>query len=564
MFAGYSLIQNSITTTYGSPAPLPGRIPAVATNTVYIKQTDFTDGPYVITAPGTYVLSEDVVFDPFPNAFEDVFDHLARFPAVGHEYVLGYFAAIIIYGENIVLDLNGHTIRQSLLHNYQQRFFALIELANRPFLPGQGPADFGSPIVGCRNVTIRNGVLGLSSHHGIHGNNADHVNIQNITIFDFEVAGISLNGCTNVRIERVDVRQNYRNIRANGYFSNAMFTIKKLMSVKAETVAAGMGANGIVALSVLHTVDELLERLRRSVVDFYMGVVVLNRAPTNPDSILYVNDAPYVTDGHCYGISLNTTGLMVNEYRHTFAPGSHTIFLTDVTIADLDCRPVEYRVLCDLPYDQVRAAPNIQTHAQVSKGAFGDIIDFFRCVDGNQRFTHVGNALVLPQVFLGTVPDTIREWMRDGTPDFQARVAGISVLTNLDIMAHVMKGTIGLFLSSVDRVRAKNVTIKNIRNRSNLGCPDYAGTNPTVHCGARTAGVLMASARDVEFIDTTIDGISSDCGEAYGYFSHGECAPFSHVGDRIGSLRVNVPYHSPTTSASVTPCVARSIAQNKI
>ena len=52
-----------------------------------------------------------------------------------------------------------------------QRFFSVIELANSPFIPGVGPAQFvsggGTAYVSATNVTVFGpGVIGRSSHHG--------------------------------------------------------------------------------------------------------------------------------------------------------------------------------------------------------------------------------------------------------------------------------------------------------------------------------------------------------------------------------------------------------------
>ena len=69
-----------------------------------------------------------------------------------------------------------------------QRFFALIELANTPFIPKTGPANFGDTISPANNVIIKNGTLSLSSHHSIHGNNNDKIYIHDIIFKDFEVA----------------------------------------------------------------------------------------------------------------------------------------------------------------------------------------------------------------------------------------------------------------------------------------------------------------------------------------------------------------------------------------
>lgn len=41
-----------------------------------------------------------------------------------------------------------------------------------------------------------NGILGRSSHHGIHGNSMAEIFLYDLKIKDFEVGGISLNGAS--------------------------------------------------------------------------------------------------------------------------------------------------------------------------------------------------------------------------------------------------------------------------------------------------------------------------------------------------------------------------------
>ncbi len=94
---------------------------------------------------------------------------------------IGFFAAIAIPADDVSVDLNDYTLEQSEEHALLQRFYANIELASAPFIPGQGPHDFGSTFDPANNVTILNGTLGLSSHHGIHGNRNENVTIQNTT-----------------------------------------------------------------------------------------------------------------------------------------------------------------------------------------------------------------------------------------------------------------------------------------------------------------------------------------------------------------------------------------------
>lgn len=519
--------------------------------TVYISQKDFEKGPYVITESGKYILTEDIVFDPFPNKFEDIFDSLVSFPDHNHNFVLGYFAAIIIYGSNIDLDLGGYTIRQSYIHNLQQRFFSIIELADRPFMPGQGPANFGSPLVGCSNVVIRNGILGFSSHHGIHGNKPVGVTIQDVVIYDYEVAGISINGGQNITMTNVEVRHNYKNVLVNALFSNAIFTIKKLMLKERHEPSATITVNNS---SI--GIHQIYERLYQSVIDAYTDIVNnVDIGTTNPDSKIYLNPSK-LTDGNCYGISLNAPGLLVNEYKQELEPGSSQITLTNVTIADIDCNPTE--VLTVTPTSMNQLGLNPQTFPVVNKGPFGDVINYWNCVNESGQFE--SNALVLAQIMTGTVSQSLLDWIKSGSSDFNDRVKELTVLNNLDIMAHVMKGTIGLFLSSVENVVCKGIKIYSIHNQSEIGNQDYLERGHA-YVGARTCGVLVASSKVIRFEDVSIHDIVSKNGEAYGYYLYGKCKQltFPTYFGNIGSLKTTADYSNPSKS---TKSVVKNIGMD--
>lgn len=543
-------------------APVGTYIPASSTTSAAgggggvvtkIYQRDFANGPLVLTQPGKYLVMEDIVFDPF-DKFEDIFDSLGSFPDMNHHYVLGYFAAIIIHGSGIDLDLGGFCIRQSHMHNLQQRFFAIIELADRPFMPGQGPADFGAPLRGCTDVRIHNGTLGLSSHHGIHGNNPTNVSISDIVMYDYEVAGITINGGKGIRLTNVEVRQNYRNVLVNGFYSNAVFTLKKLISKERHDTSIGLPAASVHTHVGVVSIHQIMDRLRRSIVDAYADIVrEVPVGTSNGDSAFYANPSR-LTDGNCYGISLNTTGLLVNEYRDEFVPGSSNISLTNVVISDIECIPSEIPTVTSTPRDQVQSHSNPQTLPEVNKGPFGDVIDYWRC-SVNGRFNVDRNPLALAQIMTGTVADTMMDWIRSGASDLETRVnAGdLTVLNNLDIMAHVMKGTIGLFISSIENVMCKSVRIANIRNRSQRGNDQFWTSTRHPYVGARTCGVLVAASKNVQMSSMTIDNIVSDYGEAYGYYLYGACSRVA-IADpvrSVKSLRVDNPdYLHPSLSTA--------------
>merc|ERR1712232_1506642 len=91
------------------------------------------------------------------------------YPTKNGPYILGFFAAITIESDDVIIDLNGKKISQSRLFYLKQRFFNTIELGSSPFIPRQRPGNFGNMIKMPERVTIHNGYLGLTSHNAIHG-----------------------------------------------------------------------------------------------------------------------------------------------------------------------------------------------------------------------------------------------------------------------------------------------------------------------------------------------------------------------------------------------------------
>ena len=145
---------------------------------IELSSSDFEDGTYRITKSGHYIFTEDITFDP-PREVSSTYP---RMP-----FRLGFFSAITVECPDVVIDLNGHTLKQSEAHALHQRFFALIELADQPFLMGQGPANFGPDTPGgAVRCVVQNGVCGRSSHHGIHGNDVTDVVIHNMVFIDLK------------------------------------------------------------------------------------------------------------------------------------------------------------------------------------------------------------------------------------------------------------------------------------------------------------------------------------------------------------------------------------------
>jgi hypothetical protein len=98
-----------------------------------------------------------------------------------YSFQLGYFAAIAVTANNVDIHLNGFTLEQSPAHALMQRFFALIELANSPFVPNTGPAMFVGPeevFRAASNLRILGpGTLGRSSHHSRFGSKKEGMQV---------------------------------------------------------------------------------------------------------------------------------------------------------------------------------------------------------------------------------------------------------------------------------------------------------------------------------------------------------------------------------------------------
>ena len=83
---------------------------------VKLYQSDFNRGTYRITKPGLYQLQESIVFHPQPthDLFPTDLQLQGEYPGRPGPYSLGFFAAITVEAKDVILDLGGHTIQQSV------------------------------------------------------------------------------------------------------------------------------------------------------------------------------------------------------------------------------------------------------------------------------------------------------------------------------------------------------------------------------------------------------------------------------------------------------------------
>lgn len=480
-----------------------------------LNNTMFANGTYRITRPGTYILEEDICFNP--NRYDN---HLPR-PDQDKKYpksqgfVLGFFAAITIETSNVILDLNGYTIKLNDLFNLRQRFCALIELASSPFIPKQGPGNFGKVINSANNTIIRNGTLGKVSHHGIHGNGCKNILIENIQFKDFEVAAIAINGGHNITVNNCQVLNANSNITVLSTYSHARFDLPFLKKInnKSKEELFLRRHYGIISLKQLERDIENEVMLFEKAVEY--GWKTIN-------SIFFNKSGLY--DGNVYGIVFNSLGVVIGDFkkmRNEDTQGNVNIVIKNVSIENIVSNSTEI-----ISIKNIENSKDGVYGKSALVGPAGDVFDILTNTDdeGYYKGTIIGD-LQMALAYHGTdkedkgttnIPmDICEKWLNEKVNIMtivcqdETKIADYSfkycINREKDSMAHSMKGNIGLFISQGKDVLIDNVYIYNVSNKS----IKKENTQST-----KAYGILVTGSENIVIKDNVvIKGITSLFGQ---------------------------------------------------
>ena len=484
-------------------------------NVIYIKNDDFKNGTYRIKKSGKYVLSENITFEPNNNIFpldksesyncelnynlldnfhptteqlieedEDTVDVVNKYPK--NTYQFGFLAAITIEADDVELDLNGYTIKQSNIHHIQQRFFTVIQLNKSPFIHNQGPANFGS-ITFPKNIYIHNGTIGKSSHHSILGNGNKNIIIEKINLVDYEVGGIALNGSSNTIIDNVHILNSLKKVEINFLYSNALYTRRFLNEIrlsKNETI----DINGEVK-DINNIICNLqMEMMFKVLVPLYLqnnftiptNIMEQFNMQNTINSDIFINKE-LLPEGNIYGIVLNKLGVVINDFIETFIEHdkNKNILIKKIHIKNLDSNPKQILAICGNGIDT--------DNNKVHKGAVGNVIPYELCLNDDYSYKPnvATNATFILAKYLNSntneqinsktiyVPDCIFNWVKgDSVLDNNFITNHKLKYINLrDQMFHYMKGNICLFISGASNVILENI---NIFDRNSGVINDYS------------------------------------------------------------------------------------------
>mmetsp|Transcript_39963 Transcript_39963/g.63972 ORF Transcript_39963/g.63972 Transcript_39963/m.63972 type:complete len:993 (+) Transcript_39963:182-3160(+) len=462
------------------------------TTVVEVYNDDFKDGTYRILQPGIYKIMEDIEFDMNAGDYSNPNAEGMWYPREEQEreymgsggtfigpYAMGFFAGFAIEADDVTVDLNGHTLKMSAVFHHQQRWFSVIEVGSKAFISGQGPANFGPYMTYANNVVIKNGIIGRSSHHGIHANGFENLHIHDVVVKDFEVAGMAMNGFIGLKLENCEIGPVYQEVPVMGVYTQARIMLPRLRKVAADNPYGQVTFNGRGSFTADEVLDELSAQMDIMFEHFINGKE-WTEIDEDPNRIIaarktFENTKGLPSSSTAYGIFLNSYGASV--FAISGAPGtSDTAIIKNVHIHGLYKDPWE--------------VPRIV----LTKGPFNDIMDFTRVTNDGLETTnsvYIGSAYtdaqyaihklsedwgVLGHSVVGTKVDS---WISEGKTMGSAKVR-----CNGDIMLHVTKGVFGLRIDNVDNVQIDGLEIEDLQNIGELGsyvCGHYESTDDGGH-----------------------------------------------------------------------------------
>lgn len=440
---------------------------------VILTNADFSEGTLIVTHACLLDLQEDVVFGPNPHhgftvrrpEQSDTYKHESGFS-------VGFFAAISIEARSgVVLEGNGHTFSQHPSHAMLQRFYAHIELANSPFVVGEGPVPFAPLFRPAKNVLIKNVRFGRSAHFGVSGNGNENIFLQHLTFADYEIAAFKLNGVHGALVQDVRALGHFTNVPVNAEFSQTTFLLDMLKRAPHRPPELDSAIHRIQALHVQARADiESLGRISKT----------LHEEAYN----LFASDSGIQTGGTTYGFVITDLGSAVGPIQmdHSEKGSSRDVFIERVSVTGTRSHTVEFVTLVDhkgqFIHGPIGGLLNIdrifKQYGSITKDPLANLMfEFARYYETLSPTSRHG--LGRPNI-----PIPLLMWVeRTGGPldasfGRMMKENGMRVSTNSDGMGHVNKGLMVCRIQSSDNVYLVDV---DLGDAFATGPPPYRGSD---------------------------------------------------------------------------------------
>lgn len=448
-----------------------------------ISQSDFSDGPYRIKTPGYYYLTEDISFDQNGGRTADR-------PRTG-----AWFAAVSIECDNVVLDLNTYTLEctQNFILRQDFKVFSLIELNNSPFQHLIFAYGDATELKVAHNVEIKNGKIGRSSHHGIHGNLNTNVYLHDLVIRDWEVAAIGLNGAKNTHIKDISI---------SGIEHNVAFT-------------------GLVAVeqSALQELKKLIVNDADIQAKIYYDALSTMTQSSDPNQSGR-GHMPANHDGNCYGIFLNrTVDVGPLPTGHCDDGTINSITIENVTICNILTSVIETVGMLNANGERMKSIP------------FGTL----RWMDAYAGLgsTFKPNALLKAQAYVMkknptlvpvAVPAGFVDNILSNNPSEALFLTQVTPGFSGDFATHTTKGAFGIRVDCGHGITLRNCKVYNIQAKGAEGATlsslpggnNYPNYQEIRYKGNDVHGITLVACRNCVVDECSTYECMSDHGYVYG------------------------------------------------
>jgi len=531
-----------------------------------LKQEHFNNGTVILRnyeagQSHTWELAENIVFDPSP-IFPPT-DSTTHLQSDG--YFLGFFAAIAIEGERITLNCKGYKIEMSEKFHKHQRFFSNIELGSRAFIAGAGPPPLARPettpgdLRPAKKIKIKNCKLGRSSHHGIHGNNAEEIEILKSTITEFEVAGIACNGCKGVKIADVEIGPSIADTFPAA-LSQAIFLDRMVNTLQEQDTYLPKAFELPVQIrGQTRKANEWFSTLRTELHHFLNGTEYSQTDPEKtPLASVLKKQGTMKPDGSAiYGIILHKKGPAVGTFgahpmSAALTDGSMQLgtSITNVNIHDLELVVESWISLHQAVQDADYVGPTPTRQVQGPAGAVfrATHLACYNATATRVKGAYKGNSMSDAWIAVGAVLQNASDWDKYAKATLQTTAAATAEQTaeaseadiiyqrlaqyynasfipkdirdwaagnysldyykfktkcDGDAMSHFNKGAMGVRLEYLESPVLREVTIRNIKN---LGGPFENETMCSVpsYVGNDARGTVITNCVNVQWNDRSI------------------------------------------------------------
>lgn len=496
---------------------------------IKITNKSFDNGPLILSESGYYYLHEDIYINFLKNK-EDIWKH-------NKNNNFGFTAGIIITGTDITLDLKGYSIQQSLQDYCLQRFFALIQLNDMPFNIGKGPIlEQRKKLNTGKNIIIKNGILGLTSHQAILGNNNENVELRKIQINNFEVSGITLNAVKNLKLKCSKINDSNNKIPITPYFSAFIFIFKLLQTAKIIENKENISLK----------IDTILNEIK-SFYQKYINIIYKSKNYNtlyselaqlkNDIFINYDNNTPC----NMHGIKITGSNPSVHEF-HNSVNKNKELNSTNVEIKNVNIENLTAKVNEDLLLGYKKDILHIGAGVRISLKILTDksISNFFikileQIITLCEEFPTIK---ILIKINIDRHNLKIIKKIVNGEQLTDKQSENYNIVRNCDLMGHINKGTIGIRLGSSIDCNLKNLNIKNIINSGILSSKyDYYKEKYNIKnevildsktdginnlTGSYSIGVISSGIANSTFDNLNINNIKSTTSKSIGIFVNNE------------------------------------------